>query len=140
MTRLAAIATLAMLLAGCALLPPGETAPTESATASSTPTSTAEPALDGPVQPVGTPTSIVTDLIVPWSILRLGSGSTLISERGTAVIKELTPDGEVRVMARVPGVVPNGEALQGRCIACGLIGLLNRWWLIVNRHCIPIYC
>ena len=71
--------------------------------------------LDGPVQPIGTPNSLVTDLTVPWSIVRLDSGSTFISERGTAIIKELTPGGEVRVMATIPGVSPNGEG--------GLLGL-----------------
>jgi len=115
MTRLAAMAALALLLAGCAPLPTGEATPPASTAPADTPTPTAEAVLDGPVQPIGTPNSLVTDLTVPWSIVRLDSGSTFISERGTAIIKELTPGGEVRVMATIPGVSPNGEG--------GLLGL-----------------
>jgi len=115
MTRLAAMAALALLLAGCSPLPTGEATPPASTAQAATPTPTAEAVLDGPVQPIGTPNSLVTDLTVPWSIVRLDSGSTFISERGTAIIKELTPGGEVRVMATIPGVSPNGEG--------GLLGL-----------------
>ena len=115
MTRLATMAALALLLAGCAPLPTGEATPPASTAPADTPTPTAKAVLDGPVQPIGTPNSLVTDLTVPWSIVRLDSGSTFISERGTAIIKELTPDGEVRVMATIPGVSPNGEG--------GLLGL-----------------
>lgn len=123
MTRVIAIATLLLVLAGCAFLPPGDAmptptvTPTASASATPTPTPTPTPVADGPVHPVGTPASIIGDLRVPWSILRLESGSTLISERGTGRIKELTPNGEVRVMATIPGVTPRGEA--------GLLGLAS---------------
>src|SRR5690606_15649718 len=46
---------------------------------------------------------------------RLPSGSTLISERDSGVVKELTPDGALRDVAAIPGVVSSGEG--------GLLGL-----------------
>jgi len=69
----------------------------------------------GPVQPVGDTTVIATGLTAPWSMVRLASGSTLISERDSALVKELTTTGEVRDAGVVGGVVPGGEG--------GLLGL-----------------
>ncbi|MCU1512942.1 MAG: glucose dehydrogenase [Microbacteriaceae bacterium] len=66
--------------------------------------------------PVGKPTVLVSGLDAPWSILRLGdSDSTLISERDTAHIEELTPSGKLRTVGTVPGVVASGEG--------GLLGI-----------------
>lgn len=67
------------------------------------------------VQPSGTPTVLASGLDAPWSIERLTNGSTLISERDTAVIKELTADGTIREVGTVPGVDPGGEG--------GLLGI-----------------
>ena len=78
------------------------------------PSETGDPDV-GPVQPVGDPTVIATGLSAPWSMVRLASGSTLVSERDTAVVKELTATGEVRDAGVVGGVVPGGEG--------GLLGL-----------------
>ena len=58
---------------------------------------------------------IASGLEAPWSILRLPNGATLISERDTAVIRELLPDGSLRDAGSVAGVQPNGEG--------GLLGL-----------------
>ncbi|GAB3135397.1 PQQ-dependent sugar dehydrogenase [Marisediminicola antarctica] len=69
----------------------------------------------GPVQPVGDTTVIATGLTAPWSMVRLASGSTLISERDSARVMELTATGEVRDAGVVGGVVPGGEG--------GLLGL-----------------
>jgi len=69
----------------------------------------------GPVQPVGETTVIATGLTAPWSMVRLASGSTLISERDSARVMELTATGEVRDAGVVGGVVPGGEG--------GLLGL-----------------
>jgi glucose/arabinose dehydrogenase len=60
-------------------------------------------------------TDVVTGLAAPWSIVRLESGSTLISERDSATVKELQADGTVRDVATIDGVVPGGEG--------GLLGL-----------------
>jgi glucose/arabinose dehydrogenase len=91
------------------------------------PTPTRPPTASG-VQPIGTPKVIATGFDVPWSMLRLSSGSTLVSERQTALIKEVGSDGRVRVVGKVPGVVPNGEG--------GLLGLATRPgdenWLYVD--------
>ncbi|MBX3099323.1 MAG: PQQ-dependent sugar dehydrogenase [Salinibacterium sp.] len=89
--KLVAIGTVALLLAGCAATP--------------TPHDTPSP---GTIE-------IITGLDSPWSMVRLASGSTLISERDTGTITELTPDGVLRVAAHVAGVVSGGEG--------GLLGL-----------------
>ncbi|TFC22896.1 PQQ-dependent sugar dehydrogenase [Cryobacterium sp. MDB1-18-2] len=68
----------------------------------------------GPVEPVGDPVVLASGLEVPWSILRLPGGGTLISERGTARVRELLSGG-LRDAGTVPGVVARGEG--------GLLGL-----------------
>lgn len=108
MRMLGALVTLALLLAGCTTVP-GAPVPTSTATPSAGPRSL------GPVQPAGEPTVIATGLASPWSMVRLAGGSVLISERSTALVKELTADGALRVVGAVPGVVPEGEG--------GLLGL-----------------
>lgn len=104
-------------------LPPGQmsnqpsitpTSPSASAVPGASPVPTGE--ASGPLQPVGEPRAIVSDLDAPWSIVRLTSGSTLISERDTGKILELTGDGSVRDVGTVAGVQPGGEA--------GLLGLV----------------
>ena len=97
---------LLVLLSGCTPTSPG--------------LSTEDPATSEPVTPAGGPEVLATGLEAPWSILRLGansvgSGSTLISERDTAVVKELTADGDLREIGIIAGVQPGGEG--------GLLGL-----------------
>jgi glucose/arabinose dehydrogenase len=108
LTALAISALLASPLAGCT---PAGVAPSPSATESPTP----DPLTIGPVHPVGEPTAVATGLKSPWSMLRLASGSTLISERNIGVVKELTPSGTLRDVGHIPGVVHAGEG--------GLLGL-----------------
>ena len=73
-------------------------------------------AASAPVQPVGTPADVATGLQLPWSIAFLDDGTALISERDTALVKELSPDGAaIREVGQVPDVVPGGEG--------GLLGL-----------------
>jgi glucose/arabinose dehydrogenase len=88
--------------------------PTPEVTASAT----APPAPPAPVRPAGDPAVIAEGLDAPWSILRLPNGATLISERDTAQVRELLPDGSLRDAATVADVVPNGEG--------GLLGLAYR--------------
>jgi len=98
--------TAVALLAGCT-----------TAEAPEVPTPTASPTA-GAVQPIGTPKVLASGLEAPWSILRLGDeDSTLISERDSGVIKELTPDGELRDAGTVRGVAASGEG--------GLLGLAS---------------
>ncbi|MDO7882830.1 PQQ-dependent sugar dehydrogenase [Salinibacterium soli] len=101
-------------LAGCAAAP----APTPTPSASSpspSPTPTVDPASLGPVMPTGGVGTITEGLDVPWSIVPLASGSTLISERDRGVVRELTPSGALRDVAVVPDVVAAGEG--------GLLGI-----------------
>jgi glucose/arabinose dehydrogenase len=89
---------------------PAETPPAAPPTDAAAP-----PAPPAPVQPIGDPVVIASGLEAPWSILRLPNGATLISERDTARIRELLPDGSLRDAATVARVQPNGEG--------GLLGL-----------------
>jgi glucose/arabinose dehydrogenase len=67
------------------------------------------------VEPVGSPKVIASGLKLPWSMVRLSSGSTLISERDTALVRELQPNGKLRTVTKIKTVVPGGEG--------GLLGL-----------------
>lgn len=105
LTAMTAMAVLA--LAGCGATPSAPTAPVPSRSA--TPESTAQ------VQPAGDPTVIASGLKAPWSVVRLSNGSALISERDTAIIKELTADGELRDAGTIAGVAARSEG--------GLLGI-----------------
>ena len=91
----------AALLAGCAAQPTGEL-------------TTADPAPTA-VAPVGEPTVIATGLDAPWSMVRLDGGSTLISERDSRQVLELTAGGTVREVGSIDGAAPGGEG--------GLLGI-----------------
>ena len=113
----------AVSVVGCTAGPAGEPAPIPSPTSSPSTAPSAGPV--GPLQPVGTPKVLASGLVTPWSILRLDSertaaddddgASTLISERDTGMIKELTAAGTLREAGTVAGVVPGGEG--------GLLGI-----------------
>lgn len=115
MTRSAATAglglALVLALTGCSG-PTGNSSPTTAPT--STPESTSEP-LAGPVQPAGEPGVIAEGFELPWSLVRLSSGSALVSERDSGLVKEIEPNREVREVGGVPGVQPGGEG--------GLLGI-----------------
>jgi glucose/arabinose dehydrogenase len=100
-----------LLIAGCAGETEGSPAPLPTGTSTATPSATPEP----PALPTGESSVVAQDLDAPWSMVRLASGSTLISERDTGTVKELTDAGAVRVVGRIPGVAPGGEG--------GLLGL-----------------
>lgn len=89
--------------------------PAASAPAGPSSEATEVPGAGGQLQPIGTPRAIATDLDAPWSMVRLGSGSTLVSERDTARILELEAHGTVREVGSIKGVHAEGEA--------GLLGL-----------------
>jgi glucose/arabinose dehydrogenase len=104
-----------MLVAGCAAVDP-EFVPVPRGQPQ--PALTGAPDSDearGALRPWGDPESIITGLNAPWSVVPLPVGSTLVSERDSARVLELTQEGEVRVVGTVPGVAPNGEG--------GLLGL-----------------
>jgi glucose/arabinose dehydrogenase len=139
LTAALALATV-LVLAGCDAVSSGGTEGTRRGTPAPSPaplSPSAEPsplatptAPPGPVQPAGTPRDIATGLDAPWSIARLASGSTLISERDTARIRELTPDAALRDVGVVDGVVPRGEGgLLGLTVAPD--GSADAGWLYV---------
>lgn len=66
-------------------------------------------------QPVNHPGVVASGLDTPWSMARRSDGGTLVSERDTALVKLLSPDGTLETFAEIPGVVPRGEG--------GLLGL-----------------
>ncbi len=124
------------VLAGCSTTP-GTTAPSAAGTAfpgapstsstssgattsasASTPTTPAptSTASTAPARaPLTAPTDTATGLAVPWSAIVLPDSSVLVSERDSAKIQRLTPDGRLTTVGTVPGVAPNGEG--------GLLGL-----------------
>lgn len=107
--------TALVALSACAASPPRPTAST-STPARPVPTESVAPTgVLQPVQPVGEPVVIASNLDAPWAILRLPSGATLISERDTTEIVELLADGSLRVAGTVPDAQPAGEG--------GLLGL-----------------
>lgn len=66
----------------------------------------------------GSTRTIAQDLEAPWSMVRLEGGSTLISERDSGKVLELTASGSTRTVGRIDGVVHQGEG--------GLLGLAVR--------------
>ncbi|WP_227411730.1 sorbosone dehydrogenase family protein [Cryobacterium sp. BB736] len=106
------------LLVGCTSSP----GPTPSGSTFTPPASSPQTT---PVQPAGTPEVLATGLTSPWSVARLTNGSALISERDTALIKELT-DGEVREVGTIDGVVPAGE---GGLLGIATLELGDTIWL-----------
>lgn len=65
--------------------------------------------------PGDTPETRASGLDTPWSMVLRRNGGVLVSERDTARIMELHPDGTLSVLAHLPQVVTGGEG--------GLLGL-----------------
>ena len=99
----------ALLLAGCSApqATPAPTAPQPSAE----PDSAASAAL----APVGEGTDLATGLAAPWSVARLDDGGVLVSERDTALIREIADDGGLREVGSIGAAAPSGEG--------GLLGI-----------------
>jgi glucose/arabinose dehydrogenase len=144
--RATAVAVAAILTAsGCSTAPEGEPAPVPSSTADihhsptprasdaqapSTGDAAAAVSAAGPVQPTGETRVIATGLNLPWSMVRLDTGATLVSERDTAVIKEVSDSGAVRDVGSVAGVVPGGEGgLLGLAVWTGTATAPSTPWL-----------
>ena len=104
--------------------PPGETepgspTPEPTASADASAATGAGSGVTGPVAPTGATRIVASNFDLPWSMVRVegdfGTASTFVSERDTALVKEVGDDGSVRVVGTVPGVQPGGEG--------GLLGL-----------------
>jgi glucose/arabinose dehydrogenase len=112
------VATAVLLLAACTggggsgpvVIAPSDGATSGTASASAPPSGSPVA-----VAVAGEPEELARGLAAPWSILRLPNGGVLVSERDSARIVEVLPDGSLREVVRVPGVVPGGEG--------GLLGL-----------------
>ncbi len=123
MTRPAAVlCTLVLVLtAGCSGDDDNGATPTSTPTATSTSASASESTEQSPT-PEDTAVlsakvaGVVTGgLAVPWALAFLPDGSALVSERDTARIKRVSPDGDIRTVGTVDGVRPSGEG--------GLLGI-----------------
>ncbi|MFM9878576.1 MAG: PQQ-dependent sugar dehydrogenase [Rhodoglobus sp.] len=119
--RILSAAVVVAVLAGCSAAP---TTPTPTPDRTATPSAPSPTPALAPTRPDGTPTVIASGLQSPWSMVRLRSGSTLISERDPGVILELTASGTIREVGVVADSVHDGEG--------GLLGLTyvrSRNWL-----------
>lgn len=110
--RLLAVCAVVVALTACTTPAP---APTPTHTSSAPRPTASVPAVAAiPWQP-GAQTVLETGLDAPWSVLRLPSGSALISQRDDGRVIERLPQGGLRQVGTVPGVVHQGEG--------GLLGL-----------------
>src|SRR2546429_8496885 len=57
----------------------------------------------------GQPTVLARNLAVPWAIAFLPDGDALVTERDSARLLRVTPQGRVSTVGTVPGGEPSGE-------------------------------
>jgi len=118
------IRTVAMLLA-LTLLTPG--CNLGDGTRDGNPTTPAPTATSARRDPSAPPTpevsgTVANGLTTPWGLAFLPDRSALVSERDTARIKRVTPDGKVSTIGTVPGVVAGGEGgLLGIAVAADFV-------------------
>ena len=62
-----------------------------------------------PAAQVGKPFVLARNLAVPWAIAFLPGGDALVTERDSARLLRVTPQGRVSTVGTVPGVEPSGE-------------------------------
>ncbi|MEO3870488.1 PQQ-dependent sugar dehydrogenase [Nonomuraea sp. B12E4] len=86
--------TIMLVVALAACSSAGEVAPTAAVSAGGAP---------------GDPQDVATDLAVPWGIAFLPGGDALVTERDTARLLRVSPAGQVRQLATIEGVRPDGE-------------------------------
>ncbi|MGL4256666.1 MAG: PQQ-dependent sugar dehydrogenase [Microbacterium sp.] len=92
----------------CSPSPGSEAVPSVVLPTASTPAPTAAPT--GAWRLDGDPQALATGLAAPWSVVPLDGGGALVSQRDDGAIVELTPDGRLREVGTVPGVVSGGES------------------------------
>lgn len=110
----AAVCLSATLLAAsaCSPPPPGPVPSVADPTAgqgSAAPSPSASAGPDGWWR-AGEATTLTTGLTTPWSVVPLDEGGALISQRDDGLIRELRPDGTLRDVGVVDGVVSGGES------------------------------
>jgi glucose/arabinose dehydrogenase len=86
-------------------------------------------AASGPVEPSGTPVDIVTDLDVPWSMLRLqdANDTVLVSERNTGVIGRITASGALDPITTLSDVHHTSGGEDGLLGLATLVDGATRW-------------
>jgi glucose/arabinose dehydrogenase len=113
--RTASVLAALVLLAGCA----DREDTTGGARQDGTGATGGQPEPGGRDGPAGTdpgrPEEVVADLDVPWGLAFLPDGSALVSQRDSAQVVRVYPDGSAAGVGAVEGVAPNGEG--------GLLGL-----------------
>jgi glucose/arabinose dehydrogenase len=100
---------------GSGPLPATGTGATSSGSPSSADSRTGSSTGSAAREPLTSATDVATALQVPWSGLVLPDRSVLISERVTAQVKRVAPDGALSIIGTVQDVAPAGEG--------GLLGL-----------------
>ena len=123
MTRPAAVlCTLVLVLtAGCSgdddsATPRGTTSASTSTSASASESGAQSPTPEDTAVLSAKVAGVVTGgLAAPWALAFLPDGSALVSERDTARIKRVSPDGDVTRVGTVDGVQASGEG--------GLLGI-----------------
>ncbi|MFO7400815.1 PQQ-dependent sugar dehydrogenase [Thermobispora bispora] len=73
------------------------------------PPRSASPAAGSPAGLPAAPRVLATGLAVPWGIAFLPEGDALVTERDTARLLRITPQGKVTEVGVVEGVSPSGE-------------------------------
>lgn len=116
-----AAASIAMLLLGCTNSETGTTpVPPPATNTTSTPDPTSSPTpTPTPAEPARAEfTEVATDLNVPWGLARLSDGSLLVTQRDTAEVVRILPNGERRSLGTIDGVAPKLEGgLMGIAVA-----------------------
>src|SRR5439155_1409815 len=88
------------------------------------------PAPGGASQPaaqVAKPFVLARNLAVPWAIAFLPGGDALVTERDSARLLRVTPQGRVSTVGTVPGVEPSGE---GGLLGVAVSPSFGRDWLV----------
>jgi len=109
-TRCAAIGCLILVsiaAAGCTATAPQPVPSSAAPTVIPSPSATPEATWWRVAPDVAT---LASGLVAPWSVVPLDGGGALISQRDDGAVLELTPDGELRAVGTVPGVVSGGES------------------------------
>ena len=101
----------ALVVTGCTPPPaaPLPSSPAPTVVESASPAPTAGPAAGGWWR-TGEVSTLATGLAAPWSVVPLEGGGALISQRDDGVVRELGPDGALRTVGAIEGVVSGGES------------------------------
>ena len=122
----AAVLAAALLTAGCGAQPPGGPAP------AAAPAPAPAPAAPAPVaSAAGAPRVLASGLDVPWGLAFLPDGNALVTERESARLLRVAPDGTVTPVGVVAGVDPGGEG--------GLLGVAVSPTFATDRAVVVAY-